>query len=82
MIDILKNQLTAGMTDEEKLNRTREFLQVLCLKIMYDKGAFGNIAFVGGTALRILFDLRRFSEDLDFSLIEKKGYDFSGLNDE
>jgi len=82
MIDILKKQLSKDMSDEEKLNRAREFLQIVCLKIMYDKGVFNNMAFVGGTALRILFDLRRFSEDIDFSVIDNKGYDFTKINNE
>lgn len=76
MIDVLKQQFKPSMDSEEKINRVREFLQVLCLKIIHDKGYFENMAFVGGTALRILYDLRRFSEDLDFSVTKKKGYDF------
>lgn len=79
MIEVLKQQFSAGMTNEDKVNRVREFLQILALKILYDKGYFRHLAFVGGTALRLLFDLRRFSEDLDFSLIEKRGYDFNAL---
>ncbi len=66
MIDILKAQFTPMMTAEEKLNRVREFLQIMALKTIYDKGWFSTIAFVGGTALRVLYDLRRFSEDLNF----------------
>lgn len=76
MIDLLKERFSKGMSSEEKLNRSRELLQLLVLKIMYDKDWFDQLAFTGGTALRVLFDLRRFSEDLDFSLINKKGYDF------
>lgn len=82
MVDLIRQQFKHGMTDEEKLNRVREFLQLVTLKIIYDKGFFKNIAFVGGTALRILYDLRRFSEDLDFSLINNKGYAFSAVNSE
>lgn len=82
MIDILKKQFTKDMSADEKLNRVRELLQLTALKIIYDKDFFKNVAFVGGTALRVLFDLRRFSEDLDFSLIDKKGYDFSIVNSE
>lgn len=37
---------------------------------------------MGGAALRILYDLRRFSEALDFSLINDKGYAFSEINSE
>ncbi|HBB67223.1 MAG TPA: hypothetical protein DCZ93_07970 [Elusimicrobia bacterium] len=80
MIEVLKQQFTAAMPAEEKLNRTREFLQVMALKNLSDRNAFENLAFVGGTALRILYDMRRFSEDLDFSLVLAKGYDFKEIN--
>lgn len=76
MIEIFKELLTPNMRVEDKLNRVRELLQIIALKILYDKNSLDRLAFVGGTALRILFDLRRFSEDLDFSLREKEGYDF------
>lgn len=82
MIEILKQQFTENMPAEEKLNRVREFLQITALKILYDKGALNNLIFVGGTALRILYGVRRFSEDLDFSLLQKKDYDFLKLNAE
>lgn len=49
-------------------NVTREFLQARILLSLQDHGAFGNWAFLGGTALRFLFGLPRYSEDLDFSL--------------
>lgn len=48
---------------------TREFLQARILLSLQDHGAFSNWAFVGGTALRFLFNLPRYSEDLDFSLV-------------
>jgi len=82
MIEILKKQFTENMPLEEKLNRVREFLQIVALKILYDKGILNNLIFVGGTALRVLYDIRRFSEDLDFSLLQKKAYDFLELNNE
>jgi len=75
MIEILREQFTTEMSAEERANRVREFLQVLVLKIMADKGFFRNLAFVGGTALRMLYNLRRFSEDLDFSVTGARGYD-------
>ncbi|MHC9543068.1 MAG: nucleotidyl transferase AbiEii/AbiGii toxin family protein [Vulcanimicrobiota bacterium] len=81
MIDLLKNTVKDSRDREEKQNRTREFLQVLILKILFDNNSFRNLAFQGGTALRILFDLRRFSEDLDFSLIHSDGYSASSLVD-
>jgi hypothetical protein len=81
MIEAIKQQFTKGMSDEAKLNRAREFLQALALKILDEKGAFKFIAFTGGTALRIIFGLKRFSEDLDFSLVKKGGASFMELNE-
>lgn len=80
MIDVIKQQVNRELPLQENLNKVREFLQIIILKIMYDKNLLNHLAFVGGTALRIIFDLRRFSEDLDFSLIDRKGYNFSNLN--
>lgn len=56
------------------LNRLREFTQALVLRSLHDSQAFLNLAFVGGTALRFLYGLRRFSEDLDFCLVKTEGY--------
>jgi len=80
MIELLKQQFSIDMPNEEKIHRLREFLQLTALKIIYDQGYFDNLAFVGGTALRFLFNLKRFSEDLDFSLINKEGYNFIQIN--
>lgn len=79
MIEILKTKLKQYHNNIEKYNYLREFLQLLVLKILDEKGCFRNIAFVGGTALRILYNLNRFSEDLDFCLINKNHYDFISL---
>lgn len=79
MIEVLKEQFTESMSKEDKENRLREFLQILILKILHDKGWFENLTFTRGTALRILFNVRRFSEDLDFSLTAPCGYDFGKL---
>lgn len=48
----------------------REILQEIVLYALYDAGFFKYAVFYGGTALRILHRLPRYSEDLDFSLIE------------
>lgn len=82
MIEVLSQYIASEGALGAKVNRLREALQLLCLKIMQDSGAFNRLAFTGGTALRILYDMRRFSEDLDFSVIDKNGYDFSGIIDE
>ena len=49
----------------------REHLQARVLEALQDAGAFIRWAFVGGTAPRFLFSIPRFSEDLDFSLLEE-----------
>jgi len=77
MITLLKSEIEKYSTQEERIHHLRESLQILILKVIYDRGFFKNLSFVGGTALRILYDLKRFSEDLDFSLIQKKGFDFT-----
>lgn len=79
MIEVIQQKLRPLTTFEEKYNTLREFLQILILKIIDESGYFRNLAFVCGTALRILYDLKRFSEDLDFCLISHDHYDFSAM---
>ncbi len=79
MLDLIRNFIKDAPTRETKIDITREFLQLLILKILFDRGYFKNLAFVGGTALRFLYQLRRFSEDLDFSLYNKSGYQFKNI---
>lgn len=60
-----------------KLNIMREYLQAYALRILHDQGVFRSTAFLEGTALRFLYNLPRFSEDLDFSVAGKdKLYSF------
>jgi len=47
----------------------REYLQARILESLQDRGVFLRWAFLGGTALRFLYAIPRFSDDLDFSLI-------------
>ncbi len=57
-------------TAEKTYEALREILQEIVLLGLYRAGFFDHAVFYGGTALRILYGLDRFSEDLDFSLIE------------
>lgn len=71
-----------GIRAEDRLNLLREELHHLILQETDRKGAFARVCFVGGTALRIVFGLDRFSEDLDFSLsaaYRKEEYDLRPL---
>ncbi len=63
----------------EKLNAMREYLQVYILSFMYEGGMFRHAAFVGGTALRFLHGLPRFSEALDFSQAGKDKVNFGAM---
>ena len=58
------------------LNLAKEYLQSRILGILQEAGAMMPLAFCGGTALRFIYGLQRFSEDLDFSLV-RAGADFS-----
>lgn len=49
----------------------REAMQKIALSGLQRGGFFEHAAFYGGTCLRIFHNLPRFSEDMDFSLIEK-----------
>lgn len=57
-------------TVEDKLNAIREVMQQVALSGLAKGGFFDKAAFYGGTCLRIFHGLKRFSEDMDFSLLE------------
>lgn len=60
-------------------NLAREYLQARILEIFQRSGAMLPLAFHGGTALRFLYAIPRYSEDLDFALERPAaGYDFRG----
>ncbi len=55
---------------EEYKDALREVMQEIALAGLYRSGFFEKAAFYGGTALRIFHGLKRYSEDLDFTLLE------------
>lgn len=55
---------------DEATQALREIMQEIALAGLHRAGFFEKAAFYGGTALRIFYGLDRFSEDLDFSLLE------------
>jgi predicted nucleotidyltransferase component of viral defense system len=59
-------------TRDGSLHALREILQEVALLGLWRAKFFEHAAFYGGTALRILHGLDRFSEDLDFTLITPK----------
>lgn len=63
-------------TNDDKHNALHEVMQQITLAGLYRAGFFDKAAFYGGTCLRIFHNLARFSEDMDFSLLNKNE-DFS-----
>ena len=51
-------------------NALKEIIQEIALLGLWRSKFFEKAAFYGGTALRLLYGLERFSEDIDFSLLE------------
>lgn len=56
---------------DSRRNATYEVMQQVVLSGLYRSGFFKEAAFYGGTCLRIFHKLGRYSEDMDFSLLEK-----------
>jgi len=63
---ILEEAERRGIPLSKKRAILREFLQVKFLTSLYSFSGCQKLAFIGGTALRLLHGLDRFSEDLDF----------------
>ena len=65
-------------TEQKKRNAIFEVNQQIILAGLYNGGFFEKAAFYGGTCLRIFHRLQRFSEDLDFSLLQSdENFDFT-----
>lgn len=80
MRDDLRNLLQGSRDSTEARNRLREYLQARILSALQSAGAMVPLAFQGGTALRFLYSIRRYSEDLDFALERpERGYDFQSF---
>ncbi|MBI4225921.1 nucleotidyl transferase AbiEii/AbiGii toxin family protein [Candidatus Roizmanbacteria bacterium] len=60
-------QRIAQKLQSTELNIRREYIQHLFLSYFYQQPDSDKVYFKGGTALRIIYQSPRFSEDLDFS---------------
>ncbi|MCM2323303.1 MAG: nucleotidyl transferase AbiEii/AbiGii toxin family protein [Oligoflexia bacterium] len=66
------------ITSSDAENALKEVLQEIALLGLHRANFFEKAAFYGGTALRILHGLPRFSEDLDFTLFKPdRGFSLS-----
>ncbi|MCE5329764.1 nucleotidyl transferase AbiEii/AbiGii toxin family protein [bacterium] len=61
-----------------KKNILREYFQYKILDIIFNSTFSSKLVFMGGTALRLIYGNKRFSEDLDF---DNLGIDFSGFEE-
>lgn len=75
-LDPMYNRYAQSKIKEQ--TKVREILQQVALLGLERQGFFEKAAFYGGTALRLLYGLDRFSEDLDFTLLKSDPeFDFS-----
>ena len=72
MKEFIKKELGKQSQVQFKQLSLAEILQHLILQSVYKQNAFKYLTFTGGTALRLLYNTERFSEDLDFSLTQKE----------
>lgn len=72
MISIIQEKLLSYECQNilEQENALKEIAQEIALMALSKAGFFEVAAFQGGTCLRILYGLNRFSEDLDFVLVK------------
>jgi len=71
-MNVFDNMLSQhkAITREQKNNAFREVMQQIVLAGLSRSDFFEHSAFYGGTCLRLFHDMPRFSEDMDFSLLQ------------
>lgn len=68
-------------SEQDYINALKEIFQEIALLGLWRSKFYEKAAFYGGTALRILYNLDRFSEDLDFTLLQPDNhFDLSAYN--
>jgi len=73
----LRTLIAPAPTKLLAIHTVREYLQARTLQSLQRAGAMQTLAFHGGTSLRFLYDIPRYSEDLDFALeLHPEAYDF------
>lgn len=60
----------------------KEYLELMVLDYLSSHSLIGKLTFIGGTALRLLRQIDRFSEDLDFDCKSLSQEDFVSLTDD
>ncbi len=70
--EIIKNRKQLSASPLLIRNYLKEYLQYLILSLIYNQKNFNQLIFKGGSCLRIIYNLPRLSEDLDFDYNGKK----------
>jgi predicted nucleotidyltransferase component of viral defense system len=60
----------------------REYLQTQILKVLSLSDYNDAVSFLGGTSLRFIHNISRFSEDLDLDLIKKDNFDINQMEND
>jgi len=77
LLETLKSEgKRLGIPPNKNRALIREYLQSKIIYYLYEEKPAKNLSFIGGTSLRLLRDLDRFSEDLDF---DNLGLNFSTI---
>ena len=77
-IEEIKKQYPSDIHKFER-GLLREYLQFLILEIIFSSNISTKLSFLGGTCLRIVHGIKRFSEDLDFDNKELSSKEFISL---
>lgn len=77
-IEEIKKQYPSDIHKFER-GLLREYLQFLILEIIFSSNISTKLSFLGGTCLRIVHGIKRFSEDLDFDNKELSSKEFTSL---
>jgi len=86
MIDLqqIKNYFPAGIRENPLFGKymLKEYVQLLIMDFLSSSAYVGKIAFIGGTSLRLVKGIDRFSEDLDFDCKNFSQEDFFKMTDD
>ena len=82
-LDLIRNYFPAELRDNAAFQKhmLKEYLQLMILDYLSGTPYIRKIAFIGGTNLRLVKGIDRFSEDLDFDCKELSEEEFMEMTD-
>ena len=86
MIDInqIRGYFPAAVRDKAAFYKhmLKEYIQLMILDFISSSPYAGKLCFIGGTSLRLVYGIDRFSEDLDFDCKDMTAEEFKAMTDE